>query len=225
MKQMELAMPDNGEPIKFDKLSNLEEDLAAIDAEFGEAIEGGDIEQARRDVIVSLDSMRQTNLQFGIALSRYKQYYKATQNWMTVLNRIAAEYGRCARTLERLIESCEHARSLPSLVIQAMIELKINPAETKHAALIQNLAQLPAPPSREEAAAAVKMANDQHISRKRVARTAKTSADSAPLSEFEAKAIRLFRLRYRETISASAKAEIRQVLGGIASAFEIDAAA
>jgi hypothetical protein len=152
----------------------------------------------------------------------YRSYFKARQSWTAVLDIIAKAMGMGSRTLSRLISNSEQALKLPQYVLEEMIELKLDPTETKNRGVVAELARAPKPSSREQAAENVKSVYSAHLAVKKAAKRPATSSDPDSLDDFARRIVRLFEGRLRSMPPSTRDTDIRYVLQKVAKALRAD---
>lgn len=202
---------NEGRTTKSDNLSDLSTRLKDVESTYIKDISVG-LAQARNSLVGALPAFRSSRMNFGRILRAYKEHYKAARSWTAAMKVIAEAIGCDERTVERIIEDYERASSLPALVIDAMEELKINPAAAKNAPVIEKLVQMPLPATREEAAAAVRVAVQDHAAQKKAFKRAESKLAEAGLEEFTAQLVKLFVRRYHSIAPDRRDPEVRYVL-------------
>jgi hypothetical protein len=106
-------------------------------------------------------------LQLGEVLRSYHFFFEDDGLWSEVAEDIAlaCDY-RSPESLDMLMEDARRALCLDSLLFEELLERGIDPAKTKHAALIDSLLQGPKPNSEEHAATLVEEAIRARVSNK-----------------------------------------------------------
>jgi hypothetical protein len=116
-------------------------------------------------------------------------------------------------TLHRMLKNYTDAkRKLPQMVINAMIELRIEPTDRKNRSVVEMAAQAPEPATREEAVATVKMAHAKVVAMKRTAKAETGPVKPGSLDDFTLRIVRMFESRYRSCPPSSRDDEVRYVL-------------
>lgn len=196
---------------QFDNLSNLTKDLKVIENQGGVDHAAG-LDAARETVVGAIRGMRASLYQLAEALEGYHNYFKGEHIWTSVLDRVARGQGCSARTLYRLIENYKEAQRLPQIVVDAMIESHIEPTSTKNRDVVQIVAQIPETATREDAAAAVKLAHSRVIAMKRTAKAETAPVEPGSLEEFTRRIVRMFEARFGSYSPSHRDDEVRFIL-------------
>lgn len=197
----------------FAKLANLRGELKLAERVGSLENEDLDLRQAREALLACIKSFQHSRYELSRAISRYKIYFKAEGSWTRAAKLIAESIGTSERTVLRIAEEYEFASQLPELTRDAMVEQKLDPAAGKNAGLVENLLELPAPETREQAVAEVKVASQAHLEKKQAAKkaTAKLSRKD-DLEQFAQRILRQFKERCRSATPEQRDAEVRYVL-------------
>lgn len=202
MNEAQLGGPDN--------LSGLRDALQKVERDHREEL-NFDPSQARSSVLGILPYYLNCRYQLGRALRGYKQLFRVEGGWQAALRAIAAAMGRDERTVYRIVHDFEQAEKLPPLLIDAMLEQKIDPAAAKHAPLVENLLQMPVPQSHHQAEVAVTRAV-RDVARMRQTKEKKTkSAANEGLEEFATRIAVQFESRYRSASPRKRNLEMQYV--------------
>lgn len=204
-----------------DNLSDFSGKLMRVEATYIKEI-GLDLAAARKALVGAAPGFKNSRMNFGRILRTYKHQFKAVRGWTAAVKVIAEAIGCDERTVDRIIEDYERASSLPALVIEAMEEQKINPAEAKNAPVIANLAQVPQSVTREEADEAVRIAIQYHVTQKKAAKKASSKPTETTVEEFAAHVVKLFERRYRNMPPEQRDADLRYVLEHVVNALRAD---
>ncbi len=197
----------------FAKLANLRHQLKA--AEKADSVEGGilALKQTRETVIAAIQAFQHSRYALGRALCAYRSYFKAEGSWTQAVKIIAENIGVGERTVYRLMEGYESASRLPQTMLEVLEEQKIDPAAGKNSDLVDNLLEMPAPKTREEAASAVKAASQSHLEKKRAAKKAIAKLSQRDgLDQFAHRILKQFGERYRSVKAERRDEEVRYIL-------------
>lgn len=143
----------------------------------------------------------------------YKLYFKAERGWMEAAKVIASALECNERTVYRLIEGWERASQLPSIVLDAMAEQRIDPAAAKNAEMLGELLQMPMPATREKVDLAVAASQRDHILRKKQkARKAARKRTQLSVDDFVASIVKQFEDRYWSITPQEREVEVNYIL-------------
>ncbi len=197
---------------QLDILSNLGEDLKEIENR-GEIDNKSDLNEAREAVVAAIRGVRESLYQFAESLDCYRTFFRSEGTWRSVLDRIAQAQGCSSRILDRLFSSYTTVKSrLPQIVINAMIELRIEPTAGKNRAVTKAVEQASEPTTREEAIAAVKVANEKFIEMKRTARVEAALVEPGSVEDFAQRIVCMFESHYRTYSASDRDKELQYVL-------------
>ena len=204
-------------------LANLRRELKLAEGTGSVESENRSLRQARETLISRIESFQNSRYQLGRAIAAYKSFFKQEGSWTRAAKLIADYIGTSERTVHRIMEEYESASHLPEITLDAMMEQKIDPAAGKNADLVENLLEMPAPETRDEARAAVRVVSQAHLEKKRLARKpiAKFSGTD-DLDQFAQRVVRQFAERYRTATPEHRDAEVRYVLEMIVSSLRAD---
>lgn len=208
---------DNKGTGRFDNLSNLEPALRQIELQHLPP-ECPDLAQARNGLLGGIRNYMQNRYNFGRLLRIYKTLYKKEHGWTAAAKVIAAAIGREERTIYRLIEDYERAENLTPILVDAMVEQKIDPAARKNATLVTNLLQVPAPQTRAEADAVVATAMREQVAEKKARKGPKPVLRAKELKALARNIVEECRHHFRNAGQEERKAELRYVFGEVVAA-------
>lgn len=171
-----------------------------------------ELAHARNAVVGALPAFRSSRMNIGRILRTYKEHYKAARGWTAAVKVIAEAMGCDERTVDRIIEDYERASQLPSITLEVMAEQRIDPAAARNAAVVEKLAQMPRPATREEAAESVRAVVQDHAARKTAVKKTGPTPGEASVEEFTARVVKLFERRYQSMAPEQRAPEMQYVL-------------
>jgi hypothetical protein len=198
-------------PLIVDKMSNIKCQLKELEAKHV-ANQSGELRQTRECLLGALRTYGSSRYELGRALRLYKGHYKAERGWMAAASIVAAAIDCDERTLFRILDDYERAAQLPAIVLEAMQDQNIDPAAHKHAALIEELVQIPEPRTGEEARVVVAGAIKELVERKKQKRKAISKSITTDVEEFANKVVRQFQDRYPSAPTEDRDEEVQYVL-------------
>jgi len=204
-----------------DKLSKLPVQLQAIEKEHLN-ITSASLTRARTEVVMIASDYRKSRFNLGRVLHAYKAHFKAERGWTVAAQAIGDAIDRDERTVYRIIDDYERASRVAPILLEAMVDEKIDPAAPKNAKLVEKLIQMPAPSSRKEATAVVKRAHKGIEARKKEERAVKQPVAQS-LDNFTAEIVRKFERRYKNVArDKKLESEVRYVLEQIVNDLDVN---
>lgn len=194
---------------RLDNLSNLSEQLQRVEET---DLNGGSYEwsQSRKVVVSAVQGYRHGRFDLGRALRAYRMHFKAQRTWVVAAQTIADARGCCRKTVFRVIADYERAQGLPLIMVEAMLDQEIDPAEAKNSKITESLLQMPEPETPKEAVASVAKAVQERMKRKKAAVRAKHAR--AGVEDFAKRILRQFEDRYRTADRLLRDDEVKYVL-------------
>jgi hypothetical protein len=219
-----LLWPGRGEsrmneiqPYRSANLANLVDALKTAECDGSlHSIDSG-LENARNALIEALNRYQRTHYELGCALWDYKTHFKAEHQWTVAAKVIADAIGYGQRTIFRLVQEYALAKDLPRVVIDTLIERKIDPAAGKNVKRIKLLLEMPKAETREQAEATVTTVFHGIAERKTSAKP-----EDLDIEAFCARVVKQFEDRYRTARPIIRDEEVRFVLEMVVNTLRMD---
>jgi hypothetical protein len=114
-------------------------------------------QQTRAKMLAALQRYTASRYDLGKALAAYKDACRQKGTWVKAAKAIAEHIGRSPRTVFRIVADYDRVAGAPEPVLVAMQEQGFDPAEPKHATLLEQVTTMTPPnPTVEQVAAVVK---------------------------------------------------------------------
>ena len=204
----------------FEKLND---ELREAEAKsFGTRLPRG-MERHREQLVQAIASDRNSRIRIGQIAARYRDHYKIDQTWMPIGESIARSLGYKSYTsLNTLMKAAIGASKIPQPLLAVLIELGIDPTESKFRQLVKELQSTDFSGDDKEARSVAQAAIDRFSARKRDATSNRRKDNSASAAQFGDRIARQVAINVRSLPSgerrAQAEAILRQIEGAIRSA-------
>jgi hypothetical protein len=200
-------------------MSNLKSQLEKLEPECL-AFNNRELRHARECLLEALQTYNHSRYHLGRTLRAYQSHFKARHQWVAVAKVVAAAMGRSDRTVFRILEDYERAAQLPPIMLEAMLDQKIDPAAGKNVAVVENLLQMPEPDTAEEAASVVAEAVRKQVAQRR--KKASPCQAKPGVEAFAKHVVKQFQDRYRSVDRSERHAEVQYVLELVVNTLRIE---
>jgi hypothetical protein len=201
------------------KFANLMDELKAAEAkEFGSKVPPG-VERERNLLIKAIAGDRTSGFYLGQLAAEYRDHYKKEQTWMRIGESIAHALGYKSYTsLNTLMTAAERASKIPDILLAALIEEGIDPAENKYRRLVNGLASTKFAGTAKDAHAVVVSALATIRSRKKQSADRKRENKIASAKQIGARIAKQVTLRLRDTVPDKKRNELEAIVRRLADA-------
>lgn len=205
---------------KFEKLND---ELRTAEANsFGARLPRG-MERQRKLLVLAIASDRSSGIRIGQLVARYRDHYKIDQAWMPIGKSIARSLGYKSYTsLNSLMKAAENVSKIPEILLAAVIELGIDPAENKYRQLVIELQSVDFSGGDEEARVVAQAAIDQFRTRKRDAASKRKNAQSDSSTKFGDRIARQVAMNMRNIPDGERKAQAETIMRQIEKAIRAE---
>lgn len=205
---------------KFEKLSD---ELRAAEAKsFGTRLPRG-MEQQRKLLVQAIASDRNSRIRIGVLAAGYRDHYKIEEAWMPIGRSIALSLGYKSYTsLNSLMKAAVSASRIPEPLLAALIELQIDPTESKYRQLVKELQSTDFSGNDEEAHDVVKAAIERfHTCKQDAARKRKKDA-SASAAQFGNRIARQLAIHMLDMPANERRARVETIVREIEKAIRVE---